>query len=233
MTKDDGTVLRRDKITALNPHGTDVVTVQGSMTQVSAGLDGEVWSIGTDGSVYHRADVADYTPQGSGWSLMSGAQFIQVSVGDCQVMGINENHEFFRRTNVSPDNKEGDGWQQVTGQFIYISVGYGPVVWVIDELDRVYFKQWGPVDHEGEHPSSPPWQPVDATKKMIQLDVGRDGNVWGVATDKKVYRRTGITSDPPVHAGTGWAEVTDDQDGDILKVDMCTTGNVWCLRQSG
>jgi hypothetical protein len=83
MTKSDGSVLRRENVDAMNPQGTGVVAVQGSMTQVSVGLDGEVWSVGTDGNVYHRSDVGDYSPAGSGWSLMTGNQFIQVSVGDC------------------------------------------------------------------------------------------------------------------------------------------------------
>jgi hypothetical protein len=72
--------------------------------------------------------------------------------------------------------------------------------------------------------------------KMVQLDVGRDGNVWGVATDGLVYRRMGITVDPPTHdshKGTHWEQVVDDQTGAVVKVDMCTTGRVWALRQNG
>jgi hypothetical protein len=76
---------------------------------------------------------------------------------------------------------------------------------------------------------------------MIQLDVGRDGNVWGVATDGLVYKREGITASPLSdvagdieHAkGTHWEVVSDDQTGKFLKVDLCTTGRVWSLRQEG
>jgi hypothetical protein len=40
---------------------------------------------------------------------------------------------------------------------------------------------------------------------MIQLDVGRDGQVWAVSTDKNIYRRVGITVD--ILKGTNWEEV--------------------------
>lgn len=72
MTKTNGEVMRRADVDASNPHGSDAVTVAGSMHQVNIGLDGEVWAVGTDGNVYHRADVSDYSPAGSGWSLKEG-----------------------------------------------------------------------------------------------------------------------------------------------------------------
>jgi len=150
-------------------------------------------------------------------------------------MALTENHELYRRAGVSPDNKSGDEWEQLNGQFIYHSVGYGPVVWVIDEQDKVWFKQWGEVDSDADYPSDL-WEEVD-DMKMIQLDVGRDGNVWGVNTDGLVYRRMGIepeTEDQDqVHKGTHWEQVADEQTGAFVHVDMCTTGRVWALRVNG
>jgi hypothetical protein len=248
MTLPDGTVQRRADVDAMVPSGTDVVAVNGEMKSVSIGLDGEVWAVGMDGSTYRRSEVTDYTPHGSGWSLISAPSnmqgsdvlresrtYMQISVGDCQVMALNENHELYRRRGLSPENKDGDDWEQLGGKFIYLSVGFGPVVWVIDEYDRVYFKQWGAVDSDDDHPSDR-WDPVH-DMRMIQLDVGRDGHVWGVATDGLVYRRMGIeaaTDDTEqVHKGTHWEQIPDTQTGAVVKVDMCTTGRVWALRQNG
>lgn len=127
------------------------------------------------------------------------------------------------RENVDTANngKKGDGWQQIRGQLSDVSVGYGPVLWGVDYGHNVWFKQLGPIKittQEG-------WTEVDkpeGSAKMIWLDVGRDGHVWGVDNSNKVYYREGIS--PTARSGTRWEEVIE---SNFVEVAVCTTGHVW------
>jgi len=59
---------------------------------------------------------------------------------------------------------------------------------------------------------------------MVQLDVGRDGHVWGVDTNEKVYYREGISVSAKV--GTHWLEIADST---FTNVAVCTSGHVWAV----
>jgi hypothetical protein len=60
---------------------------------------------------------------------------------------------------------------------------------------------------------------------MVQLDVGRDGNVWGVDSDNQVYFRDGVS--PSTRSGTNWVDNTND--GSFVNVAVCTDGHVWAV----
>lgn len=59
---------------------------------------------------------------------------------------------------------------------------------------------------------------------MADLDVGRDGIVWGCTADSQsIVVRKGIT--PDEISGTSW-EVTE---GQCVNVAVCTSGHVWAV----
>jgi hypothetical protein len=59
---------------------------------------------------------------------------------------------------------------------------------------------------------------------MIYIDVGRDGHVWGVDEEQKVYFRQGISES--ARSGTHWEEI---MDSEFSEVAICTTGHVWAI----
>jgi hypothetical protein len=59
---------------------------------------------------------------------------------------------------------------------------------------------------------------------MVNIDVGRDGHVWGVDSENKVYYRHGVST--TVIRGTHWAEVTE---SNFVDVAVCTDGHVWAI----
>jgi len=54
-------------------------------------------------------------------------------------------HEVFRRRGLTDENSLGDTWEQHQGQLMEISVGYGPVLWGVDEAHNAWFRQLGAV----------------------------------------------------------------------------------------
>lgn len=96
------------------------------------------------------------------------------------------------RNDIGDDKlHRGKGWTQVNGELSYISVGYGPVLWGVDYGHDVWYKKLGDIKVQAQTG----WISVpkpDTTKKMVYLDVGRDGRVWGVDDQSRIYERTGV-----------------------------------------
>lgn len=66
---------------------------------------------------------------------------------------------------------------------MWISVGYGPVLWGVDYGHDVWYKKLG--EPEFVHVTTEVyWREIVPVPpngaKMFSLDVGRDGHVWGV-----------------------------------------------------
>jgi hypothetical protein len=119
----------------------------------------------------------------------------------------------------------GTEWVQVQGSLMHISVGYGPVLWGVDYGHQVWFKQLGHIKQE----DNPGWIQVEkpeGTQKMIQLDVGRDGNVWGTDDAQRVFMRLGVHPDS-APSGTEWADLSNGQS--MVNVAVCTDGHVWAV----
>jgi hypothetical protein len=127
----------------------------------------------------------------------------------------------FKRTGITSDNKAGQGWEQFHGENMYISVGYGPVMWAVDMGNDVWFKQLGAIKIED---STEDWILVDDTGVWVQLDVGRDGHVMAVNSMNELHWRDGIT--PDNKEGTGWSQMDDNQQT-TLNVAICSTGQYW------
>jgi hypothetical protein len=63
---------------------------------------------------------------------------------------------------------------------------------------------------------------------LNQLDVGRDGQVWGKNSNKELFMRAGITEDK--EEGTSWVKI--DMDLKSIQaywVTVCTSGDVWII----
>jgi len=104
---------------------------------------------------------------------------------------------------------------------MHIAVGYGPVLWGVDYGHDIWFKQLGDVQIADEY-TEEFWNQVEG--HLVQLDVGRDGHVWGVNSDNKVYYREGISADKK--EGTDWNHI---DDMDMKWVAICADGQVWAV----
>jgi hypothetical protein len=202
---------------------------------VAVGNEGPVWATADNSDVYRRVGVTEADFEGTAWELVSPESLKQLSVGTCQVWGINVHHEIFRRRGLSGENKVGNSWEQFQGQLMEISVGYGPVLWGVDEAHNAWFKQlgavqeWPDIVEQGEH-----WIHVPGVN-LKQLDFGKDGQVWGMASSNVVYYREGITVEDV--DGTNWRVIEDDETSTAMlpgHVTICASGAhaVWATSET-
>jgi len=79
----------------------------------------------------------------------------------------------------------------------------------------------------GPHPQEL-WIHVPYTAaKMADLDVGRDGIVWGCDVNGAPVVREGITEFE--HSGLNWIAQGDDQLDNCARIAVCTSGHVWVV----
>jgi len=104
-----------------------------------------------------------------------------------------------------------------------ISVGYGPVLWGVDWGHNVWFKLIGDIKQFGQEGWIEVEKP-DGVSKMVNVDVGRDGHVWGIDDENKVYYRHGIHGQQVM--GTHWAEIPQ---SNFVDIAVCTDGHVWAI----
>lgn len=228
-TNPEGQVFRRTEIDADHPEGTAWTYVEAEFhaRMVSVGDDGPVWAAADNSNVYRRVGISEADFEGIGWELVSENVLKQLSVGSCQVWGVNVWHEIYRRRGLTPENELGDTWEQHDGQLMEISVGYGPVLWGVDEAHNAWFKQLGVVE-DGKWPDEKDigdhWIHVPGVN-LKQLDFGKDGQVWGMGSHNTVYYREGISEED--RDGTNWKVIEADQvatDGKPGHVTICSSG---------
>jgi len=238
LVNQDMTVSRCDTQDAANPECTSTQSIEmGGLlfTDIAAGQDGQVWGLDSNRNAVHRRGINRWNMQGSSWVTID-ANLVHIDVGDCQVCGVTANHEIMCRNNVGSDtNKEGDDWSQLRGELMDVSVGYGPVLWGVDYGHNVWFKLLAEIKQFGQDG----WTEVDkpdGVSKMVNIDVGRDGHVWGVDDNDKVYYREGIMANAGAtqtladRMGTHWWEAPN---SNFVDVAVCTDGHVWAIGTDG
>ncbi len=138
----------------------------GGAADIAAGPDGSVWIIGkTSGSVYKWSDST------YGWVRYEG-EGSRIAVGGAGVWVVTERGAVYRR-------REDERWKLMPGKARDVAVSPEGDVWVVGESRDVY--AW---DFEEER-----WRQVPGEVEGSSITAGRDGVVWVVAVDGKVYRR--------------------------------------------
>ena len=69
------------------------------------------------------------------------------------------------------------------------------------------------------------WELIPYTKKMVDVDVGRDGKVWACDVSGRILYRTGI-SKKDVN-GVKWVDRSNG--ARCSKITVCTSGHVWMI----
>jgi len=217
------------------------VQIPGTLTQISAGADGDVWGV-NGSSIFH------FNSSTQSWSQLAG-ELTQIAVGfDGAVWGINSSQQIYRfnsgnqafeyvpgslaSIDVGADgdvwgiNSGGDtfhfnrlrqNWDEVPGAFSFsnipsdISVGSGTNVWVVD----------GNSDTFRYDARTKRWDPVPG--KYTSVAAGADGGAWGVNLPQ-VYQLAAAT-----RATQAWHQVP----GELVQLSAASDGNVWGLNMWG
>ena len=88
------------------------------------------------------------------------------------------------------------------------------MLWGVDYAHQVWHKAVGTARKNVDDDKRVWWdEVVPATANLVNLDVGRDGRVLGVASDGTVYWREGIRQraneeDNQHYYGTGWSALS-------------------------
>lgn len=135
--------------------------ISGSLLDVSASADGQVWGCNGTHQIYRR--------NGAAWTRVPGS-LRQISVArEGLVWGVNKNDKIYRWN--------GRGWTQVAGTLRHVSVGSDGTVWGVNADSKIY--RWNGTD----------WTQVAGA--LRQISVGSASAVWGVNSRDEIYRWSG------------------------------------------
>jgi len=119
-------------------------------------------------------------------------------------------HRIFMRSGCSNAKPAGTNWEEFAGTLRHIAVGEGPVLWGVDYVHQVWFKQIGDLIKDREDGQEKYWDHIDTETDVMKevdrhpkkylgffnLDVGRNGHLWALSGrpgTSKVWWRSGIT----------------------------------------
>jgi len=115
----------------------------------------------------------------------------------------------------------GDEWEQSPGHLMHISVGYGPMLWGVDQWNEPWYKMLGMPKWE-DRETETHWVPLFV--KMEYLDVGYNGFVWALDSEHTLFWREGVTEENKF----GDSFVAKDYDqgryGNLVGLGYCTNG---------
>ena len=169
--------------------------VEGNLKYVSSGGAG-VWGLDSHNNIYFREGVKESNPLGSDWKNVGGGLSKIDSGPEGMVCGITSSFRPVCRKGLTYDNPSGTKWQKLSGRMKDISCGiYG--CWAINKQNRVYFTSH--VDGW-----STKWIKIGCDT-MVQIDVGPNGQVWGVNDNKELFTRIGVSQSFP--SGFVWKKI--------------------------
>ncbi|XP_042258507.1 fish-egg lectin-like isoform X2 [Thunnus maccoyii] len=189
-----------------------------TLKHVSVGPAG-MWGVDTSNRVCKY--VAGNFVQSSGLSMQ------QVDAGgDGQVVGVTPSSysTYCLRSSLALAYKAGSlSWNSLSRTMRYYSCGplYG--CWGVDSRSQVYVTQRFTPTSCG----ATGWTQVPGLT-MRMVEVGTDGNVFGVTTNGSVYQRVGISHVRP--QGTAWVSVSMCMPISHLSYDL---GQLWVVTNSG
>ena len=161
---------------------------------------------------------------------------MQLDAGLNRVIGVNNWGEIFARDTATgtPGEVFTDEWTQINGRMKQVTTSQNHVSWGVDTANTLWFYAEHPTGTPDNPLPIPPeetdWLPVHyAAEKMNDLDVGRDGMVWGCTASNKIIYRAGITADEI--SGTEWK--VEDVAERCASVAVCTSGHVWAITPQG
>jgi len=246
----DGTLLYRKGISTDKPEGTEWVKVSPETTKlrsIAASADGRLWALDQkDGNVIYRMDITTLNPMGKYWVVVGTNKFDQISVGkNDQVYCIAYTRysvswaNAFLREGIDDKNPYGTIWTQLPRSGSKRAIGF----WKNQIADPVHISVgpngdvWGCATNFADYRGNDckisnnifklathrgPW--LDIAGQLKQIDVGKDGIVWGVNFCDYIYFATAANA-----AASRWTNVL----GGLRHISCGLTGDVWGVTGAG
>ncbi|KAG7469268.1 hypothetical protein MATL_G00127070 [Megalops atlanticus] len=187
--------------------------VPGSLKHVTVGPSG-VWGVNQNNAIYKLV--------GATWVQVPGLLTQVDAGGDQFVAGVNMYDAIYCLAQSPTVEYRGAGsptpWQQLPGALVYYSCGPNGC-WGVNRGQDIYvMKGVTPTACRG----SLNWQHIPG--KLVMIEVGTDGSVYGVNAGGDVYRRDGITASNP--AGTTWTLLSTCGKSKHVSYDL---GHLWVI----
>ncbi|KAG9337725.1 hypothetical protein JZ751_028222 [Albula glossodonta] len=185
----------------------------GTLKHVSVGPSG-VWGANRNNYIYKLV--------GGYWVRVPGLLKQVDAGGDQFAAGVNMHDNVYclgrdATVGFSRENSPAP-WQQLPGALMYYSCGPNGCWGVNSNQDIYLMKGVTPTACMG----SKDWQKIEG--KLVMIEVGTDGSVYGVNAGGNVYRRDGITTSNP--AGTGWTHLSLSVKSKHVSYDL---GHLWVI----
>ncbi|XP_061106130.1 fish-egg lectin-like isoform X2 [Conger conger] len=182
-------VNENDRIYTL--YGGTWTQLPGALKHVTVGPSG-VWGVNRNNKIYKLV--------GADWALVGGLLKQVDAGGDQFVAGVNMNDNVYCLGRDPTIRYRGPGspapWNMLPGRLMYYSCGPNGC-WGVNSAQNIYVRKGvTPAACKG----NTDWQLISG--KLVMIEVGTDGSVYGVNAGGDVYRRDGITAANP--AGTAW-----------------------------
>jgi len=166
------------------------------------------------------------------WEQVDSYAFKQMDTGNNELYAVTMFNEVYQRKGLSESNLVGTDWIEVKGWMQYVSTAEEGIVWAIDVEYDVWVLETGKISIAQIIKNQElGWELIDS--KLVQLDVGFNGYVVGLAESGQAYWRNEITVDNA--KGKGWSSITDDSNiNDTGKdITICGNGEIFMLNTDG
>lgn len=208
--------------------------VDGSMSAITVGAHGAVWSLDSKGTPYVRTKTSKETPYGVHWEAIEWhgkehTHFTSLSSGGMGVVwGVGKNKHIYARIGITEALPGGAEWVQVAGDMYQVAVGPRNEVWAITPDGKVVVRTG--VAHDNKLGVA--WKDVTVDGAGFDyISVGGNGagapRVWALTKNGEIYCRLGVTAENP--AGDKWAAV----DGRLTQLHVGPTGIVIGVNDEG
>ncbi|XP_078684536.1 myeloperoxidase-like isoform X3 [Branchiostoma floridae x Branchiostoma belcheri] len=149
------------------------------------------------------------------WQQIAGQLMKFVSVGRSGVWAV-DNHDriYYRTGTYQNEASPGTGWVRIDGELEQISSGNN-IVWGVNRNNI-----WIRTGISSSHPKGTGWRQIPGQLKQVHVSP-TSNQVWGVNSERSVFRRTGITASNP--AGTDWQQIN----GVAMKFVSVGRAGVW------
>ncbi|XP_048362821.1 fish-egg lectin-like [Sphaerodactylus townsendi] len=196
-------------------YGTTWVQLPGALAHVTVGLGG-VWGVDSKHNIFKLV--------GGNWRLVPGL-LKQIDAGGSQlVVGVNMYDDIYciPKSSAFSAHRSDLRWVHIAGKLKYYSCGLLGC-WGVNSADEIYYRHSVTPDScAGSR-----WEHVPGSLSMIE--VGTEGNVYGVNRDGNIFCRGGITAANPI--GTMWAPLSNDlREIKHVSYDL---GQLWILTKEG
>ncbi|XP_054853088.1 uncharacterized protein LOC129341749 [Eublepharis macularius] len=208
-------------------YGNTWTQLPGALSHVTVGLYG-IWGVKSDHSIYRLVD--------GNWRQMSGVKsssyhqdrLKQIDAGGSHsVVGVTTYNDVYcleKSLAIAADGNSLLTWISFEGKYKYYSCG--PLgCWGVKSDDKVFFQEYSTSYSSCGISRSH----IKVPGALSMIEVGTEGDVYGVNRDGYIYRRAGITAANPT--GTAWVHLSNDL-GRIKHVSY-DLGLLWVLTTEG